>query len=82
VEAAGFNLSDLFPSRGAGQTPGARGNGGPANWASAAALAGEIETAAARFLVFRSVEEYLELGAAIDQFRSAARVAMREGGAK
>jgi hypothetical protein len=81
--AGGLDLSDLFPvpARGAGQTPGARGNGGPANWASAAALADEIEITAARFLVTRGVEEYMGLGAAVDRFKRAARQAMR-GGAK
>jgi hypothetical protein len=79
VAGAGLDLADLFPARGA-RDGGARGNGGPASWASVAALAQEIETAAARFLAGRGVDEYLSLGEAIDRFRAAARTAMRGGG--
>jgi hypothetical protein len=82
AEAAGFNLSDLFPSRGAGDG-GERGNGGPEAWASAAACATAVAQLADEFLENRNVDSFLRLDQAILIFKKVARAAMREsrGGA-
>jgi hypothetical protein len=86
AEAAGLNLSDLFTSLGArdGRDGGARGNGGPASWVSAAACASAVSQLADEFLRERNVDVFLSLNRAIQIFKKVARAAMREsrGGAK
>jgi hypothetical protein len=77
--AAGLDLADLFlPRVGAVQHEGTRGNGGVAAWASAAAIADEINDAAAR-VTAGDIDAYIELGDAVQRFKAAARDAMRAG---
>jgi hypothetical protein len=76
--AAGLALADLFPPREGAGHEGTRGNGGVAAWASAAALADEINDAAAR-VTAGDIDAYIEHGAAVARFKAAAREAMRAG---
>lgn len=72
AQAAGLEVSDLFPPR---DTAG-RGHGGPGAWASAAALAERLADAAIR-AAMGDPEAVWEVQRAADDFRRAAREAMR-----
>lgn len=70
--AVGIDLSDLMPGGGSG--PGIPG--GPAGWASAAALADAVADAAAE-VTAGNIDAYAALTSAVARFRAAARQAMR-----
>lgn len=70
--AAGVELADLFPSPAGG---GGRGNGGPRNWLSVAALLDQAEDAAARAVV--GMCGWDELLSKIADAKNAARAAAR-----
>lgn len=73
--ALGVRPEDLMPDGGNG--PGIPG--GPAGWASAAALADAVADAAADVSVGKA-DAYFALVSAVERFRAAARQAMRKGG--
>lgn len=79
VSALGLDLADLFPQH----THHARGiPGGPAAWASAAALADSVVYLALRASARGCDDEaLLALQGAVAAFQHAARAAMRKGGA-
>lgn len=76
--AAGVDPAELMPDNHRGGGPGIPG--GPAGWASAAALADAVADAAAD-VTAGSIEAYAELASAVARFRTAARQAMRKGAA-
>lgn len=71
-----MDLSDLYPPR---TLIGGKGNGGPAKWASAAALADALVDAAARVTV-GDIEAFEDLGRAAANFKAAAWAAFRADG--
>lgn len=73
VAAVGLKMSDLFPPR---AVVGGKGNGGPAEWASAAALADALVDAAVRVTV-GDIEQFVELQQAAARFKAAAWAAFR-----
>lgn len=71
--AVGLDLSDLYPPR---IITGKKGNGGPREWASAAALADAVVNAAALVTV-GGIEQFEALNRAVEDFKTAAWRAFR-----
>ena len=71
--ALGLEMSDLYPPR---IITGKKGNGGPREWASAAALAGAVVDAAALVTV-GGIEQFEALNRAVADFKTAAWRAFR-----
>lgn len=71
--AVGLQLSDLYPAR---TLTGRKGNSGPREWASAAALADALTDAAARVVV-GELEAFEDLARAAENFKTAAWRAFR-----